>query len=133
MNLINNAVESITGVPGYFENAHLTAGGGGSIVVRTYNRVEELVVELKDSGPGIQEEDLNRVFDPFFTKKKPMGMGVGLTICYGIIEDHQGRITASNAPEGGAVFTIVLPLRPNAPVPESRIDVAPASAAGQTA
>jgi PAS domain S-box-containing protein len=133
MNLINNAVESITGVPGYFENAHVTAGGGGSIVVRTYNRVEELVVELKDSGPGIQEEDLNRVFDPFFTKKKPMGMGVGLTICYGIIEDHQGRITASNAPEGGAVFTIVLPLRPNAPVPESRIDVAPASAAGQTA
>lgn len=133
MNLINNAVESITGAPGYFENAHVTAGGGGSIAVRTYNRVEELVVELKDSGPGIQEEDLNRVFDPFFTKKKPMGMGVGLTICYGIIEDHQGRITASNAPEGGAVFTIVLPLRPNAPVPESRIDVAPASAAGQTA
>jgi PAS domain S-box-containing protein len=133
MNLINNAVESITGAPGYFENAHLTAGGGGGIVVRTYNRVEELVVELKDSGPGIQEEDLNRVFDPFFTKKKPMGMGVGLTICYGIIEDHQGRITASNAPEGGAVFTIVLPLRPNAPIPESRDNVVPAPAAGQPA
>jgi PAS domain S-box-containing protein len=133
MNLINNAVESITGVPGYFENAHLTAGGGGRIAARTYNRAEELVVELKDSGPGIPEVDLNRVFDPFFTKKKPMGMGVGLTICYGIIEDHQGRITASNAAEGGAVFTIALPLRPNATAAESRIDVAPASAGGQPA
>ena len=39
-----------------------------------------------------------------------MGMGVGLSICYGIIEDHQGTITAQNAPEGGAVFTIGLPL-----------------------
>jgi signal transduction histidine kinase len=41
-----------------------------------------------------------------------MGMGVGLAICHGVIEDHHGRIAAANAPEGGAVFTITLPLRP---------------------
>ena len=41
-----------------------------------------------------------------------MGMGVGLAICQGVIEDHRGRITAANAPEGGAVFTITLPMQP---------------------
>ena len=128
MNLINNAVESITGTPGYFESAHLTPGGGGRIVVRTYNRDEELVLEFKDSGPGIPQDDLNRIFDPFFTKKKPMGMGVGLTICHGIVEDHQGKITASNSAEGGAVFTIALPLRSDGRSADSRGDVAPAAA-----
>jgi len=132
MNLINNAVESITGVPGYFESAHLTPGGGGSIVVQTYNRDEQFVLEIKDTGPGIPEEDLNRIFDPFFTKKKPLGMGVGLTICHGIVEEHQGRITASNAPEGGAAFTICLPLRPGNHSTDSRNDVA-APAADQPA
>jgi PAS domain S-box-containing protein len=111
MNLINNAVDSITGVPGYFEKAHLSPGAGGSIAIQTYNRDEEFVIELKDNGPGIPEADLNRIFDPFFTSKKPMGMGVGLTICHGIIEEHRGKMTAANAPEGGAVFTITLPLR----------------------
>ena len=132
MNLINNAVESITGAPGYFERAHLTPGGGGSLVVQTYNRDEQWVLELKDSGPGIPEEDLNRIFDPFFTKKKPLGMGVGLTICHGIIEDHQGKLTASNAPDGGALFTIALPLRPDNRSTDSSEDV-PSATAGQPA
>ena len=69
------------------------------------------MIELKDSGPGIPPGDLNRIFDPFFTSKKPMGMGVGLAICHGIVEEHHGMISAQNAPDGGAVFTITLPLR----------------------
>lgn len=112
MNLVNNSVEAITGVPGYSERAQLSPGTRGRIAIKTFNRDNEFVVELKDSGPGIPDADLNRIFDPFFTRKKPMGMGVGLAICHGVIEDHQGRITAANAPEGGAVFTITLPLRP---------------------
>jgi signal transduction histidine kinase len=104
-------VEAITGVPEYFERAHLAHGTQGRIAIRTFNRDNEFVVELKDSGPGIPDADLNRIFDPFFTSKKPMGMGVGLAICHGVIEDHHGRITAANAPEGGAVFTITLPMR----------------------
>jgi PAS domain S-box-containing protein len=114
MNLINNSVEAITGMPGYFERAHLSQGGGGSITIQTFNRDEQFVIELKDSGPGIPPSDLNRIFDPFFTSKKPMGMGVGLAICHGIVEEHHGRITAENAPDGGAVFTIALPLRQQA-------------------
>ena len=133
MNLINNAVESITGAPGYFESAHRSPEGRGSIVIRTYNREAKWVVELKDSGPGIAEGDLNRIFDPFFTQKKPLGMGVGLTICHGIIEDHQGKITASNAPEGGAVFCIELPLHAGPPTADGRSASVPSSAVDQPA
>ena len=133
MNLINNAVESITGEPGYFENAHHTPGGRGRIVVRTCNRGAELVIEVQDSGLGIPEADVNRIFDPFFTKKKTMGMGVGLTICHGIIEDHQGKITAANAPEGGAVLSIALPLHTAPLAPAGQGDAVPASAPGQPA
>ncbi len=111
MNLINNSVEAITGAPEYFERARLAPETLGQIAIRTFNRDNEFVLELKDSGPGIADADLNRIFDPFFTSKKPMGMGVGLAICQGVIEDHRGRITAANAPGGGAVFTITLPMQ----------------------
>jgi PAS domain S-box-containing protein len=111
MNLINNSVEAISSIPGYFERAHLTPGAGGNIHIETYTRDHELVIELRDSGPGIPEADINHIFDPFFTSKKPMGMGVGLAICHGIIEDHRGKISAANPPGGGAVFTIALPMR----------------------
>jgi PAS domain S-box-containing protein len=111
MNLLNNSVEAINSVPGYFEGAHSAEQRGGTIAIRTFNRDEEFVIEVRDTGPGIPESDLNRVFDPFFTSKKPMGMGVGLSICLGIVEDHQGKITAANAPGGGAAFTIALPMR----------------------
>ena len=59
---------------------------------------------------GISEKDLDHIFDPFFTRKKTMGVGVGLSICHGIIEDHRGIIVAENLPDDGAVFTIRLPL-----------------------
>jgi PAS domain S-box-containing protein len=111
MNLINNAVDAITAAPDYFQRANLAQGAGGRITLRTSNRDDRFILEFQDSGPGIEEAEIERIFDPFFTSKKPMGMGVGLTICHGIIEDHQGQITASNVPEGGAVFTISLPLR----------------------
>ncbi len=110
MNLINNSVEAITGVPGYNDNGAQVREG--SLTIRTFNRKEQFVIELKDSGPGIPPEELNRIFDPFFTSKKAMGMGVGLAICHGIIEEHHGTITAENTSDGGAVFTIALPLRP---------------------
>ena len=54
---------------------------------------------------------MNHIFDPFFTRKKTMGMGVGLSICYGIIEDHKGTIVAENLADNGAKFTISLPLK----------------------
>jgi C4-dicarboxylate-specific signal transduction histidine kinase len=111
MNLINNAVESIVGAPEFQEKLKETPTHSGEISIDTYNRNNELVIKVKDSGSGITQKDLEHIFDPFFTRKKPMGMGVGLSICHGIIEDHKGFIIAENDKGGGAVFTITLPLK----------------------
>jgi signal transduction histidine kinase len=110
MNLVNNAVESITNDPEFQEKLKQPTPVSGEISIDTHNRNEDIIITVKDNGPGISENDLEKIFDPFFTRKKTMGMGVGLSICHGIIEDHKGMIYAKNSPEGGAVFTIRLPL-----------------------
>jgi PAS domain S-box-containing protein len=110
MNLVNNSVESIINAADFQEKLKQSTPIGGEISIDTHSRNEEIIITVKDSGPGISENDLGKIFDPFFTRKKTMGMGVGLSICYGIIEDHKGEIYAENSPEGGAVFTIRLPL-----------------------
>ena len=64
-----------------------------------------------DNGNGLKEEDLTRVFDPFFTTREVgQGTGLGLSVCYGIVREHGGQITARNRAQGGAVFTIELPV-----------------------
>jgi len=110
MNLVNNAVEAIIHAPESKNKLTQSASIGGKIVIDTNCLDEEIIITVKDNGPGISNNDLEHIFDPFFTRKKKMGMGVGLSICHGIIEDHQGTITANNSSEGGAVFTIRLPL-----------------------
>ncbi|WP_454760329.1 ATP-binding protein [Caulobacter segnis] len=64
---------------------------------------------VKDTGPGVPPSDLDRIFTRAFTTK-PEGMGLGLAICRTIVEAHQGSIRASNAPDGGARFDVVLPV-----------------------
>ena len=110
MNLVNNAVEAIVAAPDFKEKLKKFSSIGGEIVIDTSIQDEKIIINLSDSGPGISNSDLEYIFDPFFTRKKKMGLGVGLSICYGIIEDHQGTITAENSPHGGVVFTINLPL-----------------------
>ncbi len=110
MNLVNNAVEAIVAAPDFEEKLKKFSSIGGEIVIDTSIQDEKIIITLSDSGPGISNSDLEYIFDPFFTRKKKMGLGVGLSICYGIIEDHQGTITAENSPDGGVVFTISLPL-----------------------
>lgn len=66
-------------------------------------------IEISDTGSGIAESDLQRIFIPFFTTKSK-GHGVGLALAHRVITDHGGTLSASNAPEGGAVFNIRLPL-----------------------
>ncbi len=110
MNLINNAVEAITGSPQFQKKLKEDPTHSGDIFIETFNQNNDLVIRVKDSGPGIAKKDLEYIFDPFFTRKKTMGMGVGLSICHGIIEDHKGYIIAENDKDGGAVFTITLPL-----------------------
>jgi len=110
MNLVNNAVEAIVSAPDFKNKLKQPGSVGGQIGIDTSCRDQEIVITVKDNGPGISDNDLEYIFDPFFTRKKKMGMGVGLSICHGIIEDHRGTITAKNAEEGGAAFTIRLPL-----------------------
>jgi signal transduction histidine kinase len=68
----------------------------------------EVVVEVRDSGPGIQPDDMGRLFNAFFTTK-PEGMGMGLSICRSIIEAHGGRIWAQSQPGEGAALLFALP------------------------
>jgi C4-dicarboxylate-specific signal transduction histidine kinase len=71
---------------------------------------EEVVVVVRDTGPGIPEGLEQRIFDPFFTTKDVgSGTGLGLSITYGIVHEHGGEITVENRPGEGAVFTIALP------------------------
>jgi len=83
-------------------------GGNVSVEVRTTE--ETVSVEVSDDGAGIAPEVLPRVFDPFFTTKPPgEGSGLGLSVSYGIVTEHGGRLRSDNRRDGGAVFTIELP------------------------
>ena len=82
--------------------------GGGTFSVSVLREGDELVMEFSDSGPGIR--DPQRIFDPFYTTKPVgKGMGLGLSVTYGVIQDHQGQIACENRPEGGAIFTLRFP------------------------
>ncbi len=86
------------------------------------NRRREVSITIQDSGPGIPIDNMPHIFEPFYTTKEiGQGMGMGLAIAYGIIEEHQGEITAFNSPIGGAVFEIKLPISQNPkPIQKSR-------------
>jgi signal transduction histidine kinase len=84
---------------------------GGKINVSLAQRNGSLEIEFTDSGVGIPESDLKKIFVPFFTtKERGKGTGLGLSICRRIIQDHQGNIEAKNLKGGGASFLIRLPL-----------------------
>jgi PAS domain S-box-containing protein len=100
-NVLINAEHAITdaGGPGTIDIATETSADGGTVVTR-----------IRDSGPGIAADVLPRIFDPFFTTKEVnRGTGLGLTIAYGIVQEHGGSIHAVNVAGGGAMFTIELP------------------------
>lgn len=95
-NLISNAVDAM-------EETH-----GGTLTVRALREKRNVVLEFSDTGPGIKDPSL--VFDPFYsTKAAGKGNGLGLSICYGIIQEHGGHISCYNRPEGGATFRVELP------------------------
>ena len=109
LNLFNNAIEVMTGISKPHEGeTGLTRRR--EINVKTNLGKGHVVIKVTDNGPGIPKEDLEHIFDPFYTRKKKMGLGVGLSVCHDIVNGHGGTITAENGPEGGAVFTITLPL-----------------------
>jgi len=93
-----------------FLNAVQAMPEGGRISVRARREGAEVRVDVADTGKGIPPEHLDRIFEPFFTTKDPgEGTGLGLSVTYGIIEKHGGRITVESEPGKGTVFTVFLP------------------------
>jgi two-component system sensor histidine kinase HupT/HoxJ len=99
MNLVQNAADA-------------TAGNADARLFISCRSSEGWVeIEFHDNGPGISAENLGRIFDPFFTTKPVgKGTGLGLAISYGIVERHGGKLSACNHADGGAAFTLLLPL-----------------------
>ncbi len=94
LNLVTNAVQAMTEM-------------GGHIHIEARSERDYLVVVVSDTGPGIAERDLPKVFDPFFTKRAE-GTGLGLTIVHRIIDEHDGHIEVQSS-EHGTSFTVALP------------------------
>jgi signal transduction histidine kinase len=96
-------------------NAIQAMPSGGKLQIDTglcKERLDHVFISFRDTGVGIDEEDLPKIFDPFFTKKST-GTGLGLSVSYKIIEGHKGKITVSSEKEKGTTFVIELPLNHN--------------------
>jgi signal transduction histidine kinase len=87
------------------------APDGGTVDIVTYCDDEKVYISVSDTGPGISEEVAKKIFEPFYTTKAAgEGTGLGLSVTYGIIQDHKGDIRVERADSGGARFVIELPL-----------------------
>jgi PAS domain S-box-containing protein len=85
----------------------------GTLRIRLGRTDNSVWVSFHDDGPGIPKENLPSIFDPFYTTKRPgRGTGLGLSICKSVMKEHNGSVEAANAPDGGAVFTVTLPVSP---------------------
>ncbi len=94
LNLVTNAVQAMD-------------SEGGSILIEGSSTEDYVVITVADTGPGIAAEDINKVFDPFFTKRAD-GTGLGLTIVHRIIDEHDGHIAVESSPDG-TTFIVTLP------------------------
>ncbi|MGB3049516.1 MAG: ATP-binding protein [Polyangiales bacterium] len=99
-NILRNAIQAAY-------EAHPT--GGGRVLVHAYENERAGFVEIRDNGPGIDEENWERVFDPYYTTKAE-GTGLGLAIVKKVVLEHGGKVRLDRSPEGGARFSIELPL-----------------------
>ncbi len=99
LNLVTNAEQAIRELR-----------DSGRIQIRAGRNGNQLTITVQDDGVGIRPEALPRIFDPFYTTKRPGGgTGLGLSICMSIIREHGGNIEAESLPAGGSAFTIYLP------------------------
>jgi PAS domain S-box-containing protein len=102
LNLILNALEA------------MPKGGQIHVATRQHPNERSISVEISDSGKGIERNDLDKIFQPFFTTKKK-GTGLGLAISKRLVEQHDGQITVISEPGQGTTFSITLPIKERAP------------------
>jgi signal transduction histidine kinase len=95
LNLITNAIEAML--------------HGGNLTIITEFNGNFFLVKIHDTGKSIPEKDIIKIFDPFFSTK-PQGVGLGLSICYGIIVSHGGTIEVESKSKIGTTFTVSLPI-----------------------
>ena len=101
LNLINNALEAMSSV----------ADGARELLISTARVESDVLITVRDSGPGLPAADLEHIFRPFQTTK-PTGLGVGLSVCRRIIDAHGGRLWASSNMPRGAIFQFTVPVDP---------------------
>jgi PAS domain S-box-containing protein len=100
LNLINNAY-----------HAMITDKGKGRLVVKSCQSQQKIIISVIDNGAGISAENLPKIFDPFFsTKESGEGTGLGLSLSYGIIKEHQGEISVESKLGKGSTFIVTLPI-----------------------
>jgi PAS domain S-box-containing protein len=92
-------------------NARDAMSDGGTLTVATRAAGDMIQIEFSDTGTGIRKENLNKIFDAFFTTKDSIkGVGLGLSVCYGFIRDHGGDIQVASQMDSGTTFTVTLPV-----------------------
>ncbi|MDP2278219.1 MAG: HAMP domain-containing sensor histidine kinase, partial [Nitrospirota bacterium] len=96
LHLVRNAIEATT--------------GGGRIEIKTFGDEEKAVFEITDSGPGIPKEEIDRIFEPFYSTKKHR-FGMGLSLVKQIITEHMGEIKVESEAGKGATFKLIFPIR----------------------
>ena len=107
LNILANAIEAIQELPKDKQP--------GEVVITTRQFREEVMISIKDTGIGMSPDTLNRMYDPFFTTKEVgKGTGLGMSISYGIIESHGGKIGVNSQLGAGSEFIITLPIEPKA-------------------
>ncbi len=91
-------------------NARDAMPDGGTLTIKTMSGRDKILIDIIDTGIGIREEHIDKIFDAFFTTKEATkGVGLGLSVCYGFIKEHGGDIKVSSKKGEGTIFTIILP------------------------
>jgi signal transduction histidine kinase len=94
LNLAINAIQAMT--------------GPGEVLVSAKPSDSSVMISVRDQGPGVAEENLDKIFNPFFTTKEA-GTGLGLSVVHQIVTQHGGVVNAERNPEGGMTFSLLIP------------------------